>query len=125
MTFSLDVAIVGGCGRVGLPLGLAFAQRGLQVGLYDINAAAVETVTARKLPFDEPEASSVLQRVAGKNLIATSDPSVLSTAEHVVFVIGTPVDEHLNPDPQAIPSAVADLSPHLISGQVLVLRSTT
>ena len=38
--FTTDVVIIGGCGRVGLPLGIAMASRGLQVALYDINAAA-------------------------------------------------------------------------------------
>ncbi len=33
------VAIVGGCGHVGLPLGLAFASRGLDVVLYDLERA--------------------------------------------------------------------------------------
>ena len=28
MGFDLDVTIIGGCGHVGLPLGLAFADRG-------------------------------------------------------------------------------------------------
>ena len=39
-------------------------------------------------------------------------------------MIGTPVDEHLNPDARAVPDAVAALVPHLRSGQLLVLRST-
>jgi UDP-N-acetyl-D-mannosaminuronic acid dehydrogenase len=39
-------------------------------------------------------------------------------------VIGTPVDEHLNPDPQVVPAAVEALAPHLRPGQLLVLRST-
>ena len=32
-----DVVVVGGCGHVGLPLAIAFADRGLRVGIYDIN----------------------------------------------------------------------------------------
>lgn len=31
--------IIGGCGRVGLPLAIAFAGRGLRVGIHDANAA--------------------------------------------------------------------------------------
>jgi len=31
MTFEIDVAVVGGCGHAGLPLGLAFAHRGRSV----------------------------------------------------------------------------------------------
>jgi UDP-N-acetyl-D-mannosaminuronic acid dehydrogenase len=42
----------------------------------------------------------------------------------VVVVIGTPVDEHLNPDPQAIPRALDEITAHLRDGQTLVLRST-
>lgn len=124
MSFERDVVIVGGCGHVGLPLGLAFAQRGLQVALYDINQAAVDEVASGHMPFDEDGAQPVLERVLSSNLTVTSDPRVVSTGENVVIVIGTPVDEHLNPDPNAVSSAIADLLPHLVDGQLLVLRST-
>ncbi|MGI8685937.1 MAG: nucleotide sugar dehydrogenase [Acidimicrobiales bacterium] len=124
MEFSRDVVVVGGCGHVGLPLGLAFADRGLRVALYDVNAAAVATVNSAALPFDEPGAADVLRRVVGTKLEATTDPAVVRTAECVVVVIGTPVDEHLNPDPLAVPAAVEALGAHLVDGQLLVLRST-
>lgn len=39
-------------------------------------------------------------------------------------MIGTPVDEHLNPDPYAVPAALEPGHHHLVSGQLLVLRST-
>jgi UDP-N-acetyl-D-mannosaminuronic acid dehydrogenase len=43
---------------------------------------------------------------------------------NVVVVIGTPVDEHLNPDPNAIPKALDACSQYFRDGQLLVLRST-
>ncbi|HEV2759130.1 MAG TPA: nucleotide sugar dehydrogenase [Acidimicrobiales bacterium] len=116
--------MIGGCGRVGLPLGLAFADRGLRVTLFDINPAAVAHVAAGRLPFDEPGASEVMARVIGHTLEATTDPACVALAEHVVVVVGTPVDEHLNPEPQAVPEAVAALADQLRDGQLLVLRST-
>jgi UDP-N-acetyl-D-mannosaminuronic acid dehydrogenase len=119
-----DVVVVGGCGHVGLPLGLAFADRGLQVTLFDTNRAAVDIVNGGGLPFDEPGAQVVLDRTVGTALTATTDPSTISDAEHIVIVIGTPVDEHLNPDPQAVPRAIEALAEHLRDGQLLVLRST-
>ena len=123
--FTLDVVVVGGCGHVGLPLGIAFADRGLNTVVFDINAAAVAKVNAAELPFDEPDAAPVLERVIGNGtLVASSDPSLIASAEHVVVVIGTPVDEHLNPDARAVPDAVKTLIPHLREGQLLVLRST-
>jgi UDP-N-acetyl-D-mannosaminuronic acid dehydrogenase len=124
MSFSRDVVIVGGCGRAGLPLGLAFADRGLSVALLDIDEQAVRRVAAGEMPFDEPGGADVLQRVIGRNLEATTSPTVLSTAESVIVVIGTPVDEHLNPDPAAVPRAIERLKDHLQDGQLLVLRST-
>ncbi len=122
--FSRDVVVIGGCGRVGLPLGLAFADRGLRVTLFDINPVAVARVGAGTLPFDEPGAAEVLARVAGTTLEATTDPARVADAEHVIIVIGTPIDEHLNPVPQAVPNAVAAVAEHLRDGQLLVLRST-
>lgn len=119
-----DVVVVGGCGHVGLPLGLALADRGMQVALYDIDQSAVDTVNRGELPFDEPGALGVLTRYIGNRLVATTDPAALSAAEHVVVVIGTPVDEHLNPDPEAVPRAIETFAEHLRDGQLLVLRST-
>jgi UDP-N-acetyl-D-mannosaminuronic acid dehydrogenase len=94
------------------------------VTLFDINPAAVAQVAGGVLPFDEPGAAEVLARVTGNTLEATTDPACVSDAEHVIIVVGTPVDEHLNPEPQAVPQAVAALADHLRDGQLLVLRST-
>jgi UDP-N-acetyl-D-mannosaminuronic acid dehydrogenase len=124
MTFEHDVVVVGGCGHVGLPLGLAFADRGLNVALYDVNESAVAEVSAGRMTFEEPGAAVVLSRVVGHRLVATGDPSVVGRAEHVVVVVGTPVDEHLNPDPTVVPNAVRELSAELRDDQLLVLRST-
>jgi UDP-N-acetyl-D-mannosaminuronic acid dehydrogenase len=123
--FERDVVVVGGCGHVGLPLAIAFADRGLRVGIYDVSEKAVATVNSATLPFDEPGAAPVLARVvdAGR-LHASLDPSIVGTAEHVVVVIGTPVDEFLNPDQAAIPNALGGCAPYLRDGQLLVLRST-
>lgn len=107
-----------------MPLGLAFADRGLRVTLFDINPAAVACVNGGRLPFDEPGAEEVLGRVHNHTLDATTDPSCVAEAEYVVIVVGTPVDEHLNPEPHVVPAAVAAVANHLRDGQLLVLRST-
>jgi UDP-N-acetyl-D-mannosaminuronic acid dehydrogenase len=125
VTFETDVVIVGGCGHVGLPLGIAFAHRGLRVVLYDLNDAVVPAVNAGCMPFLETGAPEMLRRALANGLLrATTDPSVISGAEHVVTVIGTPVDRHLNPHPQSVPLAIEDFGHHLVGGQLLVLRST-
>jgi UDP-N-acetyl-D-mannosaminuronic acid dehydrogenase len=123
--FVRDVTIVGGCGRAGLPLGLAFADRGLRVGLYDTNEEAVALVGRGEMPFAEAAADTMLRRVLEKGLVeASSDPGLIPEAEHVIVVIGTPVDEHLNPDIQAVTRALLGILGHFVDGQLLVLRST-
>lgn len=123
--FPLDVAVVGGCGHVGLPFALAIADRGLDVTLVDINAEAVDQVNGGALPFDEPGAEPVLARVLAEGrLRATTDPSPVRNAEHVVVVIGTPIDGHLNPDLNAVQDAIQEIAKSLVDGQLLVLRST-
>jgi UDP-N-acetyl-D-mannosaminuronic acid dehydrogenase len=123
--FDRDVVVVGGCGHVGLPLAIAFADRGARVAIYDVSEPAVAAVNAGRLPFDEPGAGPVLKRaVTAGRLAASADPSVVASAEHVVVVVGTPVDEHLNPDQGAVPRALGGCAPFLRDGQLLVLRST-
>jgi UDP-N-acetyl-D-mannosaminuronic acid dehydrogenase len=120
-----DVVVIGGCGHVGLPLALAFADRGANVGIHDISQTSVDMVNAGFLPFAESGADQVLHRVlsAGR-LEASADPAIVATAENVVVVIGTPVDEHLNPKQTAITRALRGCADHLRDGQLLILRST-
>jgi len=120
-----DVVVIGGCGHVGLPLALAFADRGAKVGIYDVSEAAVGMVNSGRMPFAEPGADEVLRRVlsAGR-MEASYDSAIVGTAEHVVVVIGTPVDEHLNPNQMAINTALGACARYLRDGQLLILRST-
>jgi UDP-N-acetyl-D-mannosaminuronic acid dehydrogenase len=123
--FAHDVVVVGGCGHVGLPLAIALASRGLDVVIQDINAEAVETVLAGRLPFMEDGAAELLQQaLAGGRLHATVDPTVIGEAEAVIVVIGTPVDEHLNPDPHAVTKVLRHSLDRFRTGQLVVLRST-
>jgi UDP-N-acetyl-D-mannosaminuronic acid dehydrogenase len=123
--FARDVVVIGGCGHVGLPLAIAFASRGLLVGIFDISESAVARVNSAKMPFAEPGATPALESaIAAGNLVASTDPAIVSTGEHVVVVIGTPVGENLEPDQAAIPNAMHDCAPHFAPGQILILRST-
>ena len=120
-----NICVVGGCGHVGLPLAMAFARAGSKVVSFDINTDAVASVNAQKMPFDEPEAPAILAEIiANGRFRASANPDVVSQADVVIVVIGTPVDEHLNPDTQAVPDAIAALAGYLRNDQLLVLRST-
>jgi UDP-N-acetyl-D-mannosaminuronic acid dehydrogenase len=123
--FTNDVVVIGGGGHVGLPLAIALADRGSKVVVYDVSEKAVATINGGTVPFLEPGAEPMLTKaIAGGRFTASTDPAVVATARNVIVVIGTPVDEHLNPDPNAIPHALADCSAYFRDGQLLILRST-
>lgn len=125
MSFENDVVVVGGGGHVGLPLAIALASRGKRTVVYDVAESAVQRIRNAEMPFIEPGAEEILQKVVAEGLLtASTDPAVVATAENVVVVIGTPVDEHLNPDPNAIPRALSTCAPYFRDGQLLALRST-
>jgi len=119
-----DVVIIGGCGHVGLPLGIALADAGLQVALYDIDAAKRKVVGAGRMPFRELGAEPLLQRVLGRTLHLADALEVVADARIILITIGTPVDEYLNPVLRPILTLVEQMSAHLRSGQCLILRST-
>jgi len=121
----VDVTVMGGCGHVGLPLGLALADSGLKVALFDVDLGAVDRVGSGKMPHLEPGAPQILSRVlANGNLSVSADASTVASAEHVIVVLGTPIDEHFNPDPQALIRALERVADQLHDGQLLILRST-
>lgn len=119
------IVIVGGGGHVGLPLSLALANVGFSVIAYDISTDVVEMLNSGKTPFIERGAEDLLQTVLkDKSFKASDKPDCLLAADVVIVVIGTPVDEHLSPDPNTVVKTIQELSPYLNSDQLLILRST-
>ena len=115
---------MGGCGHVGLPLGIVLASRGSSVSLLDIDAAKVKTINSGIMPFREDGAAPVLKQVLGKTLQATADPDCLRSADVVITVVGTPVDRHLNPTVHELYRSLDNILQYIKDGTLLVLRST-
>lgn len=117
--------IVGGCGHVGLPLALAFAGAGQQVGIYDIDTAKMDQVRAGEMPFLENGATELLARVLPTGRLHLSDdPEMLRNTSVVILVIGTPIDEFMNPSTRVFERAVDELGPYLGPDSLVILRST-
>ncbi|MGO9604290.1 MAG: nucleotide sugar dehydrogenase [Candidatus Binataceae bacterium] len=120
-----DLTIVGGAGHVGISLVLAFACAGLRVNINDRNHAALDMLAAGRLPFMEYGAETLLaDAIREKRLSFTSAPGNVSRDAPVIVTIGTPVDEFLNPVGKVVQECIDELLPHLVDGQLLVLRST-
>lgn len=119
-----DVCIVGGLGHVGLPLGLSLADAGKNVVLYDIDRAAIEKVYSGKMPFLEAGAEMILENVIGKQLHLSSDRDVIKDSNFLVVVIGTPIDEHLNPNFTLFKNFFEEIIDFITDEQHIILRST-
>jgi UDP-N-acetyl-D-mannosaminuronic acid dehydrogenase len=124
-TFPYDVCIIGGGGHVGLPFALICADSGLRTVIYDLDSRKVELIRSGVMPFREEGAEEMLERVLGTGLLTVEDrPDLISQCRFLVMIIGTPVDEHLNPTFAAIDRALGAARQYLRDGQVLILRST-
>ncbi len=117
------IGIVGGCGHVGLPLSIALAEHH-DVLIYDIDVAAAERVRRGEMPFKDDGAEEGLATALKRGLRVSTTPEGLRACDAVVFVIGTPVDEHMNPSFSLFDQALAELANVLRDGQTLILRST-
>jgi len=119
-----NICIVGGLGHVGLPLGISLAQAGKRVMIYDIDAKKGEIVSRGKMPFLEADAEPILQKVLGKTLSISSNKKVIAENYFVIVVIGTPVDEHLNPQFTIFKKFFDGILDVLRDDQHIILRST-
>lgn len=110
---------------MGLPLGILLATHGASdVTLLDIDANKVAAVSNGQMPFMEAGAEPLLQKIIGERLRATLDPSCLRSADVVITVVGTPVDEHLNPTVAELYQNIDTLLEQMGDDVLLVLRST-
>lgn len=119
----LTVAIVG-IGRVGLPLAIFFADRGLKVIGLDTDQNKVNIITKGQMPFLEEGADELLKKYINNNLTVTTNFAEVVKAKVIILTLGTPVDENMNPSLVQIDKALESIKPHLKKGQLLILRST-
>jgi UDP-N-acetyl-D-mannosaminuronic acid dehydrogenase len=119
-----DISVVG-LGRVGLPLALSFADRGLNVLGIDNNQEILGSLRDGQMPFEEPGVQEVLERVRRAGKITLADRAAeAARAETIVLTLGTPSFSHIESDLSQIRSAVDDLLALLRPGHALILRST-
>jgi UDP-N-acetyl-D-mannosaminuronic acid dehydrogenase len=119
-----DVSIVG-LGRVGLPLALSFADRGLRVIGIDSDPVRLGAVGDGRMPFEETGAQELLDAARSSGRLTLSERVAdAALARHIVITLGTPSFSHIEIDMRDIRSALDDLLGVLAPGHSLILRST-
>jgi UDPglucose 6-dehydrogenase len=108
----MNVTIVGGAGRLGLPLAAVIGQAGHNVFIADINQKAVIAIMDNTYESPEPGVTETIsQLVHTKKLIATTDTSIAAyTSDLILVIVPTPSNEDGSFSSQHVWEACIDIA---------------
>ena len=121
---NIKVGIIG-CGYVGLPLGLRFAEIGHHVMGFDLDENKVNQLNAGKSYIQHISGDKIQTHVKSGHFGATTDFSKLRGMDAVLICVPTPLDERREPDLSYVEQTARAIAPHLQRNQLIVLESTT
>ena len=114
-----------GLGRVGLPLSIAFARKGIEVIGVDRDERLLSMVARGEMPFSESGGQEALQQVlSARKLSATADYAALQNVDVIFITVATGLNTEMRVDYTQLRSALETLAPHLRPVQLLLMRST-
>jgi UDP-N-acetyl-D-glucosamine dehydrogenase len=121
---NIRIGIIG-CGYVGLPLALRFADTGHRVTGFDTDPKKVENLNAGRSYIQHIPAEKIAEHVKGGRLDATTDFTQIRNMDAVLICVPTPLDERREPDLSYVEQTALSISPNLQRTQLIVLESTT
>jgi len=118
------IAVVG-LGYVGLPLSLQFAKKGVAVVGLDIDAEKVQLLRDGLSDIKHIPSEHVSTAVRDSLLDPTTDFSRVAEVDAVIICVPTPLNKYREPDLSYVLETGRAIAPHLRSGALVVLESTT
>src|ERR1700675_4103986 len=120
----IKVGIIG-CGYVGLPLALRFADTGHRVTGFDLDQEKIKKLNAGQSYIQHIPADKIKRHVQDKRFDATTDFTRLREMDAVLICVPTPLDERREPDLSYVEKTAQSIAPNLQRNQLIVLESTT
>ena len=118
------IAVIG-LGYVGLPLAVAFAEKGFKVLGIDTDSHRIERIQNLK-SYNADVSNATLDKIISRDLFAVSlDFNLLDQADIVIICVPTPLKRKYTPDISFIFSAVRSITKHLHKDMLVILESTT
>lgn len=120
-------ALIGivGLGYVGLPLMLRFVEAGFHVLGFDIDKNKIEQLNNGKSYIKHINQESIFQAQKTGNFAATADLNRAHEPDVLIICVPTPLGRHYEPDLSFVINTINCLLPHLRTGQIVSLESTT
>lgn len=118
-----SIGIVG-MGYVGQPLALRYSEVGFRVLGFDIDAEKVADLNAGHSSIQHIDDGEIAEAVA-KGMSVTDDFSRISEVDAVILCVPTPLNKYREPDLSFVIQTCEAIAPHLRTGQVISLESTT
>ena len=120
-------ALVGivGLGYVGLPLALAFAEKGFRVLGFDVDDSKADAVNAGRDYIKHIGEGRVASVVGEERLAATSDFDRLAEPDLLIIAVPTPLTPNRDPDMRYVRATSEAIATCLRRGQLVILESTT
>lgn len=114
-----------GLGYVGLPLAIAFSQRGVKVVGFDIDKPKIDTIRNGGSYLNTVSSSAVAEAVQSELFSPTNDPSFVASVDVVIICVPTPLNKYREPDLSYVENTIKQVVPYLKPGHVVSLESTT
>ena len=124
--FEKKDALIGivGMGYVGQPLALRYSQIGYRVLGFDIDRSKVELLNRGRSNIEHISNKAVTE--ANKaGMECTTDFARAAEVDALILCVPTPLNKHREPDLSFVIATTNTIVPHLRSGQVVSLESTT
>lgn len=115
-----DILVLIGLGYVGMPLAVAFANKGIKVIGFDLNN---EKIQLYKSGID-PTLEVGNEVIRSTSVVFTSDEACLKEAKFIIVAVPTPVNTDHTPDLTPVIRASEIVGRNLAKGAIVVYEST-
>ncbi len=117
------VAVIG-LGYVGLPLVKRMSDQGIRVTGIDVNRSVVESLNSGVSTL-KTISSNAVATLRERGFSATTNFAMIKEVDVIVVCVPTSLTEDRQPDLRAVTNAVEALTPHLRTGHLVSLESTS
>ncbi|MCQ2788897.1 MAG: nucleotide sugar dehydrogenase [bacterium] len=118
------ISIIGGCGHIGLPLGVVFSMCGKNVNLVDIDTKKIECIKLGNYPYFENDFDEIKANLKNLSLNATNDKTSVQNSDVVIWAFPTFSDKSNDENIDVFINSIKLYEKFYNKNQLFIIRST-